>query len=302
MKDELKTTTPETTGETKALSTAADRGAMALPQAQQILRTLRVDDYYSGEYFGGIALLAKAAFKSGLFGLLSEDQLFIVLMTGRELGITPTVALRNIGAFKGKTVISSQLQLAKVNDAGYLTEIIENTNTKATVSVQKHGRPAYVKSFTMEDAVRAGLPDRNALYMTNPATMLLNRAIGLACRYGAPEVMNGLYNPDELAEIDDDNGAFGATPAAPASAAEPGTMAEQVQNGWTIEAQEKFVVLMDELFSILQAAKKDESIYQKQQEKWGDRKRKMPAAEVLPALEDFVERTKKAAAETQVTS
>lgn len=292
MKDELKTTTPETPGEAKALSTA-----MALPQAQQILRTMRVDDYYSGEYFGGIALLAKAAFKSGLFGLLTEDQLFIVLMTGRELGITPTVALRNIGAFKGKTVISSQLQLAKVNDAGYLTEIIENTNTKATVSVQKQGRPAYVKSFTMEDAVRAGLPERNALYTTNPATMLLNRAIGLACRYGAPEVMNGLYNPDELAEIDDDHGAFpGATPAA--STAKPGTMAELVQNGWTIEAQEKFAVLMDDLFSILQDAKKDESIYQKEQEKWGDRKRKMLATEVLPALEGFIERVKTAAEET----
>lgn len=300
MKDELKTTTSEKTGETVALSAVADRGSvMALPQAQQIVRTMRVDDYYSGEYFGGIALLAKAAFKSGLFGLLTEDQLFIVLMTGRELGITPTVALRNIGAFKGKTVISSQLQLAKVNDAGYLTEIVENTNTKATVSVQKHGRPAYVKSFTMEDAVRAGLPERNALYMTNPATMLLNRAIGLACRYGAPEVMNGLYNQDELLEVDDDHGVF---PAAPSPTTEPGTMAEQVQNGWTIEAQEKFVVLMDELYSILEAAKKEESVYQKQQEKWGDRKRKMQAAEVLPALEDFVERTRKAAAETQVTS
>ena len=294
MKDELKTTTLETTGDATALSAVADR-AMALPQAQQILRTMRIEDYYSGEYFGGVALLAKAAFKSCLFGLLTEDQLFIVLMTGRELGITPTVALRNIGAFKGKTVISSQLQLAKVNDAGYLTEIIENTNTKATVSVQKHGRPAYVKSFTMEDAARAGLPERNALYTTNPATMLLNRAIGLACRYGAPEVMNGLYNQDEILEVDDDHGAF---PAATVPPAEPGTMAELVQNGWTIEAQEKFSVLMDDLFSILQAAKKDESIYQKQEEKWGDRKRKMLAAEVLPALADFVERTRKAAAET----
>jgi len=152
----------------------------------------RVDDLYSPEYFGGLSQLATAASKSRLFGDATPDQLFMILMTGKEMQLTPTVALRNIGVFKNKTVISSQLQMAKVKEAGYLVEITENTAERATVSVQRKGEKAYVKTFTLADATLAGLLTRNDLYKTNPATMLLNRAIGLACRYGAPEVLNGL--------------------------------------------------------------------------------------------------------------
>ena len=161
-----------------------------------------VDLMYSPEYFGGLEKLASAAAASKLFGDSTKDQLFMILMTGRELGLSPTVALRNIGVFKGKTTISSQLQVSLCRRAGYIVEILEQTAQRAKVRLVKGNRAPYDYTFTMDDARTAGLIDRNALYKSIPAVMLLNRALGFACRYGAPEVLNGLHNESELDELD----------------------------------------------------------------------------------------------------
>ena len=243
----------------------------------------RVDELYSHEYFGGLEHLANAAAASRLFGESSREQLFMVLMTGRELGIAPTVALRNIGVFKGKTVISSQLQLAKVKDAGYKAEIMENTPTKATVRLTSKDGVVYEKSFTMEDAKLAGLPERNALYRTIPATMLLNRAIGLVCRYGAPEVMNGLYNDSELDELED-------VPGASAAGGSLGTTTytqDAVVNGWDIPAQEEFADLMDKVYQVFKATGHADD-YTEFEARWKKNKSTEPAESVLKALRERV--------------
>lgn len=250
----------------------------------------RVDDLYSPEYFGGLSQLSAAAAASRLFGEATKEQLFMILMTGREMGISPTVALRSVGVFKGKTVISSQLQLAKVKEAGYRVEILENTDTTATVSVQKPGQSAYTKTFTMDDAKKAGLLERNALYRTSPATMLLNRAIGLACRYGAPEVLNGLHNADELAEMDEPG-----SPQPPrtvlGSASSP--MAEREGRGWDIEAQEAYVDLDGRLYSALKSAGQANE-HPKHSNKWKDRQAKDAPDVVLPEFQAFVAKLEKA--------
>jgi hypothetical protein len=240
----------------------------------------RIDELYSPEYFGGLSQLAGAAAKSKLFGDLTQDQLFIVLMTGREMGLPPTVALRNIGSFKGKTVISSQLQLGKVKEAGYTVKIIENTDAQATVSVGRKGEDPYVKTFTMADAVKAGLLDRNALYKTNPSTMLLNRAIGLACRYGAPEVLNGLYNESELIELDE--------PGTDTVKQQQGTTthtATVADRGWSIGAQEEFADLADRIYVAFKDAGKPEA-HPAEAEKWRKRMASDPADKVIPEMKD----------------
>jgi hypothetical protein len=248
-------------------------------------RQSRVDELYSPEYFGGLEDLAGKAAASRLFGDSTREQLFMVLMTGRELGISPTVALRNIGVFKGKTVISSQLQLAKVKEAGYLAEILENTDERATVRIQKLPAPPYQKTFTMADAQRAGLVDRNAVYKTMPSTMLLNRAIGLVTRYGAPEVLNGLYNETELLEMDDplaDSASHGQSrpvqTLTPASAPADG--------GWGLSALEEFADLMDSVYTAFKAHGRQE-MWAEFEARWKANKAKDPSSVVLPRLRDF---------------
>ena len=252
----------------------------------------RVDELYSPEYFGGLSQLATAASKSRLFGEATPDQLFMILMTGKEMQLTPTVALRNIGVFKNKTVISSQLQMAKVKEAGYLVEITENTAERATVSVQKKGEKAYVKTFTLADAQLAGLLTRNDLYKTNPATMLLNRAIGLACRYGAPEVLNGLHNADELIEVDSTTLSETTQPETTQevrsiSGATNTPMADAVVRGWTVEAQEQFAMLKDRLYVAFKAAGKLDK-QPAESEKWQKRMVTDEAEKVNAGLLAFI--------------
>lgn len=258
----------------------------------------RVDDLYSPEYFGGLSQLATAASKSRLFGDATPDQLFMILMTGKEMQLTPTVALRNIGVFKNKTVISSQLQMAKVKEAGYLVEITENTAERATVSVQRKGEKAYVKTFTITDATLAGLLARNELYRTNPATMLLNRAIGLACRYGAPEVLNGLHNADELIEVDAVTLPETTQPETTQevksiSGATNTPMADTVVRGWTVEAQDKFAGLMDLLYTKFKDAGKIDK-HADIAAKWRKNMTTDDATKVCTELEAFIGKLGKA--------
>lgn len=166
-------------------------------------RALSVAPFYSMAYLGGIAQLAKAAVASRLYGELNESQATMILQTGMEMGIAPTVALRNIGSFKGKTCISGQLMLGLVKAAGYDVDITENTAALASLTIQKPGKKPHTAAFSYDEAKVAGYPDRNALYKTIPATMILNRAIGLCCRYGAPEVAAGLYTNEEGMDIQD---------------------------------------------------------------------------------------------------
>ena len=158
-------------------------------------------DPYSSEFLAEIEKLAEAAFKSKLYGDSTKEQLVMILATGRELGLQPTVALRNIRVFRGTLITHTQLQVSLVKNAGYLVEILENTPEVARVRISKDGKNPYEPTYTIEDAKKAGLIQRNALYTTNPATMILNRALGLACRYGAPEVLNGLHADIELEEL-----------------------------------------------------------------------------------------------------
>jgi len=281
------------------LNTATPAGlATSEPGNIMGLRTVnRIDELYSPEYFGGLSQLATAAAKSRLFGDLTQDQLFIVLMTGREMGLPPTVALRNIGSFKGKTVITSQLQLAKVKESGYQVKFIENTDERATVSIGRKGEDPYVKTFTMADAVKAGLLDRNALYKTNPSTMLLNRAIGLACRYGAPEVLNGLYNEAELIEVDEPG--VHTTTRTDAHVSAPHQVSPASPAEWTIEEQEAFESTKDRMWAAFKSAGQDEEAFSKAFESWKSRKAEDPAEKVLTAFTVFVGKLEAAAAKVK---
>jgi len=280
------------------LNTPADAAPLGVqtfqPQAgtmnafDPMARAAAVAPMYSMTYLNGIKELARTAVNSKLYGELNEGQATMILQTGLEMGIHPTVALRNIGSFKGKTTISSQLMLALAKAAGYQEEILENTAEAATVQLSKPGRSPYKVRFTIEDAKKAGLLDRNALYKTMPAVMLLNRAIGFAVRYGAPEVGAGLYTPEEAMDIPEEGKSRGNPPE---DSEQPGT--------WSLEDQESLADLLEEVYAILKAAKREKQ-YGAQAESWNKRKNAgEPAEAVLSELKEFVEKLKGAGTQTK---
>ena len=284
-KGEVRTLTPN-----ESLPEAAGFGLNTRVSEGPMARAMAIAPMYSMTYLAGIQELAGAAVASGLYGDLKPGQAMMILQTGLEMGIPPTVALRNIGSFKGKTTISSQLMLGLAKAAGYVEEITENTAKAASITIQKQGRKPYTVTFTWDDAVRAGYPDRNALYKTIPATMLLSRAIGLAVRYGAPEVGAGLYTNEEAMDITDDT----TTDAAPLGGGHKTEDNPEIVRGWTLEAQEEFADLMDKLYSAFKTAGKLDK-HPDEQEKWNKRRNELHTGEVLPHLRAHVKRLTDAA-------
>lgn len=153
--------------------------------------------------------------KSGLLGdLNTPEKVFLVMTTGAELGIPPTTALRMISIVKGKPVIAADLMVAMVLSkrvAEYF-EIDTIDEKQCTVRTKRTGRPEQKTTFSMEDAARAKLLNKGEAKGTAdesnwakyPADMLYHRASARLARRVFPDVVGGLYCPEEADEIRDE--------------------------------------------------------------------------------------------------
>lgn len=172
----------------------------------------------------GVALLP-----SGLRGNTVDEtaaKLFIALETGDMLGLHPMAAIGGIDIIEGQPTVSPQLVLGLIRQAGHKVRIdetgsVETGDLKVTVTVIRTDDPdaPIVKSYTLHDALRAGLLDS---YTIDPATGLwvvrarsrngnpLNwekypadmcqwRAVGRVMRAGTSDILLGVsYFPEEL--------------------------------------------------------------------------------------------------------
>jgi hypothetical protein len=84
-----------------------------------------------------------------------------------------------------------------------LFRVVRNkcSNELAVVEVQRHGWPdAETYTWSLEDAKRAGLAGRPN-WSKYPREMLINRCIAEAARFVFPEVMAGVYAPEEFGGV-----------------------------------------------------------------------------------------------------
>lgn len=126
-----------------------------------------------------------------------------IMMKGRELNLPPWVALSNIHIIEGKPTLSADLMAALVQRAidqkgdGELTSL-PPTDKQATVRYRRWGQSEPQEyTFTMQDAAAAGLTGRGP-WKAHPKSMMRARALAHACRAGFPDVVAGMYDPDEL--------------------------------------------------------------------------------------------------------
>lgn len=135
------------------------------------------------------------------------------ILTGRELGIGPLQSLQHLYVVDGRPAMSAQLMRALVYRAGHQLRIVESTNARCQLAGQRRGSGVEsVVTWTMDDAKRAGVAGRRN-WSTYPRQMLLARATAELCRGLFPDVIGGMYVPEELE--DDPQGGV-APPPAPA--------------------------------------------------------------------------------------
>jgi hypothetical protein len=82
---------------------------------------------------------------------------------------------------------------------------IDNNGQKCTVTIKRKGNSPVSVSFSMADAEAQGLAGKDN-WRRMPAIMLQWRAVAAACRLVFPDVIGGLYTPEELGAFVDEQG------------------------------------------------------------------------------------------------
>lgn len=141
-------------------------------------------------------ILAKSDFVPKDFQNKSGN-ILVALQWGAEIGLQPLQALQNIAIINGRPAIWGDAMLALVRQSGLLVAIKEEqTDKMATCTVQRKGEEPYTTTFTMEDAKRAGLANRNT-WSAYPKRMMQMRARAYALRDVFPDVLKGMAIAEE---------------------------------------------------------------------------------------------------------
>jgi hypothetical protein len=127
---------------------------------------------------------------------------FFVMMLGVEIGLPPITSLRMIHLIKGTPATSGAGMLSILRRAGVEVEIPDagKVTTSATVRLRRPGvSDWYESTFTVDMAKAAGLGGRD-MWTKFPANMLIWRALSNAARFYCPDIINGLYTKEEIAD------------------------------------------------------------------------------------------------------
>ena len=147
--------------------------------------------------------LAKVVVGSRMFSAYgTPEAAMLVIMAGREFGLGAMAALRSFHVVEGKPTMSAQAMMARCleHPSCKLFRVVRSkcSNDLATVEVQRHGwTEPEIYTWGIEDAKRAGLASRPN-WSKYPREMLINRCIAEAARFVWPEVMAGVYSPEEF--------------------------------------------------------------------------------------------------------
>lgn len=126
---------------------------------------------------------------------------FAMVQTGLEIGITPMQAVRFLAVVNGRVSIWGDMMLALVFNSGLMESFNETINGNvATCEVKRKGGFAHTSTFTMDDAATAGLLRKAGVWQQYPKRMLQLRARGFALRNLFPDVLNGLSMTEEFDE------------------------------------------------------------------------------------------------------
>lgn len=130
----------------------------------------------------------------------TPEAAFAVIATGRELGLSAMQALRAIHIVEGKPTLSADLMVALVKRSPECSffRMVESSAERATYETQRRGEPSPTRlSYTIEEARSAGAATKDN-WRKYPAAMLRARASSGLARAVYPDLVLGVYDPDEL--------------------------------------------------------------------------------------------------------
>jgi hypothetical protein len=157
----------------------------------------------------------------------SAGNILVAIQWGAELGLPPLQAMQNIAVINGRPAIWGDAVIALVRASGLLEGITEDiADSGATCTVKRRGEVAVARTFTTEDAKRAGLLGKQGPWQQYPKRMLQMRARAWALRDVFPDVLRGVHVGEEAQDLPSEPKHMG-----PADAVKPAEPAKPAARG-----------------------------------------------------------------------
>jgi hypothetical protein len=161
-------------------------------------------------------MLSKSTMVPKAYQKKPEDVL-VAVQWGYELGLAPLQALQNIATINGKPSVYGDAAMALVQNSPVCEDVKEyfegegTSNPIAVCVAKRKNRTEVISKYSVEDAKRAGLWNKQGPWTQYPKRMLQMRARGFALRDAFPDVLKGLITVEEAQDYPDDT----AAPQAP---------------------------------------------------------------------------------------
>lgn len=153
--------------------------------------------------------LAKMLVASGLLprAVTKPEQAMAIMLKGHELSLPPMQAFASLHIIEGVPTLAASLMMALcVRDAECKFRVLRKDAEGAEVEIQRPGWEPYIGSFTKQDAERVKYRTREGLkpllakdnWVNFPVAMYFSRAVSDACRTVCPDILAGMYTPEEV--------------------------------------------------------------------------------------------------------
>lgn len=130
------------------------------------------------------------------------QNVLVAMQMGAEIGLAPMQAMQHIAVINGKPALYGDAALAVVKAHPQCVDVIEQQgDTWAECTVMRKNCEPVVRTFTQDDAKRAGLLNRQGPWQQYPQRMLQMRARSFALRDAFPDALAGLGVVEEVQDI-----------------------------------------------------------------------------------------------------
>jgi len=119
-----------------------------------------------------------------------------------RLGLDPIPVLHQLTVVNGKIVMATDAMIALVKahpDCEDIQETFDEATMTATCTIKRKGQSPLVRTFSQQDAKKAGLWNKErSPWITYPTRMLQMRARGFALRDSFADALNGILPKEEV--------------------------------------------------------------------------------------------------------
>jgi hypothetical protein len=158
----------------------------------------------------------------------NPGNIIVAIQWGAEIGLPPLQAMQNLAVINGRPALWGDAVMALVRGSGLLEDLREDiTDQGATCTVKRRGEQPVSRHFSVEDAKRAGLWNKQGPWQQYPKRMLQMRARSWAIRDVFTDVLKGI-NVREVLE-DDEAIPMGQAEVIPADAPAAATRTEALK-------------------------------------------------------------------------